>query len=199
MEPEGSGKRPANQLQGSAVQDQAVRSVAAEPRVAGSSVEPDSVSTYQIVIRYEDHAVRGTAEASELGSLDQLLRNEPLASLDSIRLKLVDTNKVENVSTKNAKAVFFVKTFDGDLRHRALHFHENAPIVQGLWVRIAFHDGETVEGIISNSRDYVLEHGFFMMPTDPNGNNQLIYVLKDRLKDFNVLGMRNAPKMFRAS
>ncbi|MCU1322094.1 MAG: hypothetical protein JWM43_1743 [Acidobacteriaceae bacterium] len=160
-------------------------------------MDPESLTTYRIVIRYEDHAVRGFAEASELGSIEQLLRNEPAASLESIRLKLVDGGVAENVSTKNAKAVFFVKTFDGDVNHRALHFHENAPIVQGLWVRIAFNDGETVEGIISNSRDYVLEHGFFMMPTDPNGNNTLIYVLKDRLKDFNVLGMRNAPKMFK--
>jgi hypothetical protein len=161
-------------------------------------VDPESPSTYRVVIRYEDHAVRGFAEASDLGTIDQLLRNEPASQLNSIRLKLVDTDVFQDVSTQNAKAVFFVKTFDGDLRHRALHFHENAPIVQGLWVRIAFHDGETIEGIISNSRDYVLEHGFFMMPTDPNGNNQLIYVLKDRLKDFHVLGMRNSPKMFRA-
>ncbi len=157
----------------------------------------ESVTSYRIVIRYEDHAVRGFAEASELGSIEQLLRNEPATSLESIRLQPVNGGKAEDVSTKNAKAVFFVKTFDGDTKHKALHFHENAPIVQGLWVRVAFHDGETIEGIISNSRDYVLEHGFFMMPTDPNGNNRLIYVLKDRLKDFNVLGMRNAPKMFR--
>lgn len=162
-------------------------------------MESDSTSTYRIVVRFEDHAVRGFAEATDLGTIDQLLRNDPAAPLDMIRLKLVDTDVTEQISTRNAKAVFFVKTFDGDLRHRALHFHENAPIVQGLWVRIAFHDGETIEGIIRNSRDYVLEHGFFMMPTDPNGNNRLIYALKDRLKDFNVLGMRNAPKMFQSA
>jgi hypothetical protein len=161
-------------------------------------VDLDS-STYRIVIRYEDYAIRGFAEANDLGSIDQLLRNEPASSLGTIRLKLMDSGVVEDISTHNAKAVFFVKTFDGDTSHRALHFHENAPIVQGLWVRIAFHDGETIEGIIRNSRDYVLEHGFFMMPTDPNGNNRLIYVLKDRLKDFNVLGMRNAPRMFNAT
>ena len=143
--------------------------------------------------------MRGFAEASDLGTMEQLLRNEPLSQLDSIRLKLADSGAEQEVSTHNAKAVFFVKTFDGDTRHQALHFHGNAPIVQGLWVRIAFHDGETIEGIISNSRDFVLEHGFFMMPTDPNGNNRLIYVLKDRLMDFNILGMRNAPKMFRPS
>jgi hypothetical protein len=162
-------------------------------------VDLESLTTYRIVIRFEDHAVRGFVDASELGTIEQLLRNEPASSLDSIRLTRVNGDAAESISTRNAKAVFFVKTFDGDLHHRALHFHENAPIVQGLWVRIAFHDGETIEGIISNSRDYVLEHGFFMMPTDPNGNNRLIYVLKDRLKDFNVLGMRNAPRMFKAN
>lgn len=159
-------------------------------------MESELPTTYQIVIRYEDHAVRGFADSSKLGSIEQMLRNEPQSTLDSIHLRLVGTGADQDVSTKDAKAVFFVKTFDGDLRHRALHFHENAPIVQGLWVRVSFQDGETIEGIIRNSRDYVLERGFFMMPTDPNGNNRLIYVLKDRLKDFNILGMRNAPKMF---
>ena len=114
--------------------------------------------------------------------------------LDSIRLKLLDSGTVEDVSTKDAKAVFFVKTFDGDLRHRALHFHEHAPIVAGLWVRVYFYDGEMIEGIISNTKDFVLETGFFLRPTDPNGNNRLVYVLKAGLKDFHVLGMRNFSK-----
>jgi hypothetical protein len=33
------------------------------------------------------------------------------------------------------------------------------------------------------------------MPTDPNGNNKLVYVLKGGLKDFHVLGIRNYPKI----
>ncbi len=61
---------------------------------------------------------------------------------------------MEEVPTKDAKAVFFVKTFDGDLRHRALHFHEHAPIVPGLWVRVYFYDNEMIEGIISNTRRF---------------------------------------------
>jgi hypothetical protein len=150
--------------------------------------------THRVVVRYESHAVRGFAEASELGSVEQLLRNDPQYPLESIRLRLLDSEAVQEVPTKDAKAVFFVKTFDGDLRHRALHFHEHAPIVQGLWVRVYFYDGEMIEGIISNTRDFVLESGFFLMPTDPNGNNKLVYVLKGGLKDFHVLGMRHHPK-----
>jgi hypothetical protein len=195
MEQEGRGKRSANKLQGAPVQDQAVRPVAAEPRVlVPKKGDKEPSDSYRIVIRYENHAVRGLAEPSELGSIEQLLRNDPIYPLDSIRLKLLDSQKVEEVSTKDAKAVFFVKTFDGDLRHRALHFHEHAPTVPGLWVRVYFYDGEMIEGIISNTRDFVLETGFFLRPTDPNGNNRLVYVLKAGLKDFHVLGMRNFSK-----
>jgi hypothetical protein len=149
---------------------------------------------YRIVIRFEDRAVRGTAQISELGPIEQLLRNDPHSPLDTIRLNLVDTGEVEEVPTREAKAVFFVKTFDGDVRHKALHFHENAPIVPGLWVRVHFQDNEMIEGIISNTCDFVLEDGFFLVPTDPNGNNRLVYVNKRGLKDFHVLGMRNPPK-----
>jgi hypothetical protein len=195
MEQEGRSKRSANKLQGAPVQDQAVRSVAAEPRVIGSKkADKEASDTYRIIIRYEKHAVRGLVEPSELGSIEQLLRNDPMYPLDSIRLKLLDSGAVEDVSTKDAKAVFFVKTFDGDLRHRALHFHEHAPTVPGLWVRVYFYDGEMIEGIISNAKDFVLEAGFFLRPTDPNGNNRLVYVLKAGLKDFHVLGMRNFSK-----
>jgi hypothetical protein len=156
--------------------------------------DKEESDSYRLVIRYENHAVRGLVEPSELGSIDQLLRNDPMYPLDSIRLKLLDTGAVEEVSTKDAKAVFFVKTFDGDLKHRALHFHEHAPTVPGLWVRVYFYDGEMIEGIINNAKDFVLENGFFLRPTDPNGNNRLVYVLKSGLKDFHVLGMRNHSK-----
>lgn len=149
---------------------------------------------HKVVVRYENHAVRGFAEVEKLGSIEQLLRNDPLHPIDSISLKILDTEDVKEVPTKDAKAVFFVKTFDGDLRHRALHFHEHAPVVPGLWVRVYFYDNEMIEGIISNTRDFVLEDGFFLRPTDPNGNNTLVYVLKGGLKDFHVLGMRNFSK-----
>ncbi|MCL2661369.1 MAG: hypothetical protein FWD64_12755 [Acidobacteriaceae bacterium] len=139
--------------------------------------------------------VRGLAEARELGSVEELLQHVRQRALDSIRLKRLDRDAAEDVPTKDAKAVFFVRTFDGDERHRALHFHnESAPIASGLWVRVAFHDNEMIEGFIGNTRDYVLEDGFFLLPTDPDGNNRLVYVLKSGLKDFHVLGIRKLPK-----
>lgn len=152
------------------------------------------VESHKVVIRYEDRAVRGFAEVTDLGSVDQLLHSSQQYPLESIRLRLLDSQTVEDVPTKDAKAVFFVKTFEGDLKHRALHFHEHAPVMQGLWVQVHFHDNEMIEGIVSNTSDFVLQEGFFLMPTDPNGNNKLVYVLKNGLKDFRVLGLRNPSK-----
>ena len=168
MESEGGSKRPQDQLQGFAVQDQAVRPFPAGSRVNSASQGPAPAvlapSTYKVVIRFEDHAVRGFALASELGTIEQLMRNAPQHPLDTIRLTLADGGEVREIATAGAKAIFFVMTFDGDLRHRALHFHEHAPVMQGLWVRVRFHDGEAVEGIIPNTHDHVLGEGFFMTP-----------------------------------
>ena len=69
--------------------------------------QPGSES-YRVIIRYENHAVRGLVEPGELGSIEQLLRNDPMYPLDTIRLKLLDSGEMEDVSTKDAKAVFFV-------------------------------------------------------------------------------------------
>ncbi|MEO6911321.1 MAG: hypothetical protein ABI158_10395 [Edaphobacter sp.] len=157
-------------------------------------VNGEAEDSHRIVVRYEDRAVRGFAQVSDLGSVEDLLHNSQPYPLESIRLQLLDSQEVEEVTTRDAKAVFFVKTFEGDLKHRALHFHEHAPVTQGLWVRVYFHDNEMIEGIVSNTSDYVLQDGFFLMPTDPNGNNKLVYVLKGGLKDFHVLGLRNPSK-----
>ena len=47
-----------------------------------------------------------------------------------------------------------------------------------------------IEGIVSNSRRLLLDDTFYLKPTDPNSNNQLVCVVKASLKDFSVLGMR---------
>lgn len=154
----------------------------------------ETTNAHRIVVRYEDRTVRGFAEQADLGSVEELLHGSQESPLNSIRLRLLDSQAVEEVPTKHAKAVFFVKTFEGDLKHRALHFHGHAPVLEGLWVRVYFHDSEMIEGIVSNNSDFVLQDGFFLMPTDPNGNNKLVYVLKGGLKDFHVLGLRNPSK-----
>jgi hypothetical protein len=81
-------------------------------------------------------------------------------------------------------------SFEGDSDHKELNFHSRAPIVHGIWVRLQFRDGEVMEGIIYNSIRYLVDPGFFLLPTDPDSNNRLVYVRKSWLADYRVLGMR---------
>ena len=148
-----------------------------------------------MVVRFLDHAVRGYASADDLGSVEEMMRSGARAPLETIRLTPTEGGPAQVMPVSDAKAVFFVSTFDGDTEHEALHFHQHAPILPGLWVRVQFQDGEEIEGFVSNSQEYVLGSGFFIMPTDPDGNNRLIYVLKSRLKGFSVLGIRNSVRL----
>jgi len=57
-------------------------------------------------------------------------------------------------------------------------------------MRLQFVDGEVMEGIVYNSLRYLIDPGFFLLPTDPDSNNKVVYVRKNRLVDLRVLGMR---------
>ncbi len=145
------------------------------------------------MIRYHDRIVKGTAQMSGSLPVEEMLR-QPGGRLQSIRLKIADSNLVEDCPLGNVKAVFLVKTFEGDYRRNALHFHNQTQVMQGLWVRVEFDDAEIMEGMVLNDRDYVLEPGFLLIPTDPRSNNRMVYVLKAWLKNFEVLGLRNPPR-----
>jgi hypothetical protein len=57
-------------------------------------------------------------------------------------------------------------------------------------MRFQFLDGEVMEGIVYNSIRYLVDPGFFVLPTDPGSNNTLVYVVKSWLVDHRVLGLR---------
>ena len=91
-------------------------------------------------------------------------------------VRLLDSEVFEDISVKDIKAVFYVNSFDGDSDHKQLNFHTRAPIVHGIWMRFQFLDGEVMEGIVYNSIRYLVDPGFFLLPTDPGSNNKLVYV-----------------------
>jgi len=95
-----------------------------------------------------------------------------------------------NVPTDTLKALFFVKSFDGDPAYAETKFFNPAPKIGGLWVHVTFVDGETTEGIVNNSIGFVNDVGFLMKPPDPHSNNNAVYVMKSALTSFKVVGVR---------
>jgi hypothetical protein len=88
-----------------------------------------------------------------------------------------DGSPVVEVACKLLKAIFFVKSLQGDPKRQELRGFIAGPKVtaQGKKLAIRFKDGEILCG-------YTLSHrpdreGFFLFPADSDGNNLRIYVL----------------------
>ena len=107
-----------------------------------------------------------------------------------IILKPVDDGEEISIPTTSLKALFFVRTFEGDKKHNEVKFFDGHPRMAGLWVRVEFKDGETTEGVARNSVDILNCPGFFLKPPDPTCNNDIIYVVRSSLKSFVVLGVK---------
>jgi hypothetical protein len=81
------------------------------------------------------------------------------------------------VKTKQLKAVFFVKDFEGSRQRRDVRGFINGPgeTAQGKKLAVRFKDGELLCGYsLSYSPD---RDGFFMFPADAGSNNLRIYVI----------------------
>jgi len=85
------------------------------------------------------------------------------------------------INLKELKAIFFVKSLEGDRDHseRKLQIPEKP---MGKQILIAFEDGEVIRGSALGVNLTPL--GFLLFPADPNCNNKRIFVIKSAVKDF---------------
>jgi hypothetical protein len=87
------------------------------------------------------------------------------------------------------KTVCFVKDFDnaeGTLDTRSFG---SRPKTAGLWVRMRFRDGDSLEGVIPNNLLQIEPKGFMFSPPDLNSNPQKVYVPRAALLGIEVLGV----------
>jgi hypothetical protein len=153
-------------------------------------IETNTARSEKVVIQFGDRVIKGHLESPAWNTIEELLSNAPIKAPDTFRIRLLETDEVEEISTADVKAVFYVNCFNGNSKHKELNFYSRAPIVHGIWVRCQFRDGEVMEGIVYNSIRYLVDPGFFLLPTAPGSNNKLVYVLKSWLTDHRVLGVR---------
>ena len=146
---------------------------------------------HKVVVNLRDGTVvKGYIQTTVPTDLASLLQN-PLRKFPAhLKLQTQNGSGEREIDLKNAKAVFFVKSFEGDKQKNPVRFYANGPSVHGIWVEIRFHDGEVVEGVINNSLHHLIEDGFLMSPSDPESNNEVIYVLKSSIQNYRVLGVR---------
>jgi hypothetical protein len=159
-------------------------------------IERDTTKSEKVVIQFGTRTVKGYLESPAWNTIEELLSAAPLSTPETLRVRLFESSTVEEISIKDVKAIFYVHNFDGDENHKEMSFYGKSPIVHGIWMRVQFLDGEVIEGIVHNSIRYLVDPGFFLVPTHPGSNNKLIYVSKSQLADHRLLGTRNLNSVF---
>lgn len=119
----------------------------------------------RIVARYQDgHILKG-------------FTNDFLPAKDHFHLFADDHagTKSTDVHVPELKALFFVKTFEGDPQHHKSNESPEGGSVLGRRIRIVFKDGEVMVG---TTQGYDRNRpGFFVVPVDPASNNERCFVV----------------------
>lgn len=134
--------------------------------------------------------MKGYAELPLPTDSGGVVASVPASLPKSVSVEDSDTGHKHSLALSSLKALFFVKSFEGNPQYSEIKFFNGEPRIEGLWVHLTFADNEKFEGIVHNSLSFLTESGFLMKPPDPNSNNQAVYVLKESLIHFRVVGVR---------
>jgi len=107
----------------------------------------------------------------------------------TFHLRLLEGDEIE-IDIENLKAVFWVKSFDGDKEY-SYTYDDSIP-----WgvnkVKVRFADGESMIGYAQHLKCkshhvYHSDYGFFITPADFKGNNDRVFVLKSATEEIQFL------------
>jgi hypothetical protein len=88
-----------------------------------------------------------------------------------------ETEKTDEIKVADCKAIFFVRTPEGDVSYAEKKKFEDvaAKAQSGIKIKVVFKDGEVIRGIsLGYNR---ARKGFFVLPVDPKSNNERIYIV----------------------
>jgi len=117
----------------------------------------------------------------------------PLSYLQPAGVELLsEEGNVSAIPYDEIKTVAFVRDFEPAGSTERLTFLTR-PKMAGLWVSFRFRDGEVLEGILPNNLLQIDHHGFVVIPPDPNGNQQRVFVPRQAILGVEVLGVVGSP------
>jgi len=81
-----------------------------------------------------------------------------------------------------------VRDFEEDFEPERRAFLSR-PKLDGLWLRLRFLDGQSLEGVVPNDLLSILDNGIQITPPDLNSNTDRIFVPRSALSEVTVLGV----------
>ena len=100
----------------------------------------------------------------------------PKKTMFSFRLL---NGEVVKVDIEKLKAVFMVKTFEGNKNYN--YTYKDFLPWGGNKVKVEFFDGEVIIGYVPHHINN--ERGFFVTPADLGGNNKQVFVVTSAIRD----------------
>jgi hypothetical protein len=98
-------------------------------------------------------------------------------------------DKPIEVTLKHLKAVFVVRSFDGDSGYVERKKYQEGDTPYGTPLEVTFTDGEVMVG--SSMGFDPRREGFFLSPVDPEGNNLRVFVITSTLKTIRQLLLKS--------
>ncbi len=121
------------------------------------------------------HFVNGTIQK---GTTDDFFPNKNM-----FHFKEKDNGEIREIRLGDLKAVYFVKNFDGNP-----NYQDREDVARpgfGKKIKVQFKDGETQVGY---TQGFTPERiGFFVFPSDPDSNNDRVFVVKAATNKINFI------------
>jgi hypothetical protein len=136
---------------------------------------PASTHKKVVVELLDRQALRGYLSPTRLGQADPIDVLTPEGEHEQIPLAKV-------------RAIYFVREFSDDFEPERKAFLSR-PKLDGLWVRLRFTDGDTLEGVVPNDLLSLLDNGLQITPPDLNSSTDRIFVPRGALSEVTVLGV----------
>jgi len=136
---------------------------------------PASTHKKVIVALLDRSALRGYLSPTHLGQSDPIDLLTP-------------DGEHEQIPLAKTRAIYFVREFTDDFEPERKAFLSR-PKLDGLWVRLRFTDGDTIEGVVPNDLLSLLDNGIQITPPDLSCSTDRIFIPRSALTDVTVLGV----------
>ena len=136
---------------------------------------PASTHKKVIVVLLDHKSLRGYLNPSRLGQIDPLDLLTP-------------TGEHQELPLAKIRSIYFVRDFDDDFEPERKAFLSR-PKLDGLWLRLRFLDGDSLEGVIPNDLLGLIDNGIQITPPDFNSNTDRIFIPRVALSEVTVLGV----------
>lgn len=120
-------------------------------------------------------------------SLNGYLNPSRLGQINPLDL-LTPDGEHEQIPLERIRSLYFVREFNGDFEPERKAFLSR-PKLDGLWIRLRYTDGETLEGVVPNDLLGLLDNGIQLTPPDLSSNTDRIFVPRSAITSLTVLGV----------